>query len=190
MKRDWTITLTSDQIKRIEEVAKSRQSTNRGASNPDGAIINSYKADRIGSIGEEAVSAAMQLEWDGKHFSFEDWLEWRKTGNDVSGLEVKCTDHPYGRLWVRERENVKLDAPYILVKAHKYPTVTLIGWAYGKEIKQEKHLEPGLYNKPAYYIPSASLRPMDDLVALVNKRETQTLEPQRARETTINNTGK
>jgi len=167
---NWTIILTDEQLARIKSVSLARNATNRGASNPDGAVIDSLTADEVGAIGEEAVSSIMKLEWDGKHFSFEDWLEWRKSGGDVSGLEVKCTKHPKGRLWVREYEKVKLNAPYILVKADRLPEVTLAGWAYGKEIKQDINWEEGLYGKPVYYIPTNKLHPMDDLLKLIEKK--------------------
>jgi hypothetical protein len=166
----WTVTLTNEQLERIKSVSLARNATNRSASNPDGAIIDSLTADEIGAVGEEAVSTVMKLPWDGKHFSFEEWLEWRKSGSDVSGLEVKCTKHPKGRLWVREHEKVKLEAPYILVKADKLPEVTLAGWAYGKEIKQDMYWEEGLYGKPVYYIPNNKLHPMDDLLKLIGKK--------------------
>ena len=133
----------------------------------------SYDADFWGSVGEEAVSSIMRLDWDGKHFTFEDWLQWRKTGNDVSGLEVKCTNHPRGRLWVRPNDN-KPGAIYVLAKADKFPVVTLEGWAYGREIRQETNLEEGLYGRPAYYLSTRLLHPIDELLTSVRIGSVQT----------------
>ena len=163
----WEIELSAADLAEVKEAAEARQGTNRGAANPDGAVIASFKADYLGAIGEKGLSLIMKKDWDGKHFSYEQWLKWRHAGGDVSGLEGKCTDHPYGRLWLREKQIWHPERPYVLLKAHNLPKVLAAGWAYGKDIRQDQYLEQGNYGKPCYYIPNSELRPMEDLVKLI-----------------------
>jgi hypothetical protein len=166
----WEVTLSTEQLDEIKRVAEARQKTNRGAANPDGAVITSFKADYLGAIGEKSLSVIMEKDWDGKHFSYEQWLEWRHSGGDVSGLEGKCTDHPAGRLWLREKQIWHPERPYVLLKAHNLPKVLAAGWAYGKDIHQQDYLEPGNYGKPCYYLPNNKLRTMEELVELIGKK--------------------
>lgn len=158
----WSTTLDQVALDEAARVAKARNSTNRTASNPDGAIIASHKADYLGAIGELAVSKLMRLDWCGQHFEYEDWLKYRRGGTDVGGFEVKCSDHPKGRLWARRGYEVYEDRPYVFVRA-LLPVVTLMGWAYGKEIAKPENLEPGKYNKPCYYLATSKLRDMATL---------------------------
>jgi hypothetical protein len=163
----WEVELSKEDLDEIRAAATARQSTNRGAKNRDGAVMASYKADYIGAIGEKGLSLIMKKDWDGKHFTFEQWLAWRKSGADVSGLEAKCTDHPRGRLWLRDEKTWHPDRPYVLLKADRLPKVVAVGWAFGKEIYQPKYWEEGKYGKPCYYLPNDKLHPMEELLKLI-----------------------
>jgi hypothetical protein len=156
--------LSPELIAEAKQVAAARNSTNRGANNPDGAIINSGRADFLGALGELVVASTLGLAWTGRHFGYAEWMEYRRSGADVGDFEVKCTDHTFGRLWIRSGSPVHLDRKYILVKVDlPRSTGTIAGWAYGKEIAKPVYLEFGKYNKPAYYLPSRYLRGVSDM---------------------------
>ena len=145
-------------------MADARNSTNRGANNPDGAIIDSGRADFLGALGELVVASTLGLAWTGRHFDYASWLEYRRAGTDVGLFEVKCTDHKFGRLWIRSGAEVHKNRIYILVKVDlPRSTGTIAGWAYGKEIARPVYLEFWKYGKPCYYLPGRYLRDVSTL---------------------------
>lgn len=166
---NWELELTQEELEEIRGVAYARQNTNRGASNRDGAAIDSFTADELGAVGEKCLSKITRKVWDGKHFSYEDWKKWRLEGGDVEGLEGKCTKWATGRLWLRsgEKQVWHPDRPYVLFRAHNLPRVLAAGWAYGKEIHLPDYLEDGKYGKPCYWMPNEKLRSMESLIELI-----------------------
>lgn len=114
-----------------------------------------------GAIGEYAVAKALNVAWDGDFKDIATWHEWRATGHDVSGLEVKTTNHPKGCLVVRPKNNE--DHPYVLVILDsKARTARLAGWAWGFEAKTSSHWMSH-WKDPAYALQQRELQPMSTL---------------------------
>lgn len=116
-----------------------RYQSQRAANRRDGksrAQDDGTALDRVGAIGECAVSKALNIPWDGRFKEIPEWHAWRIEGHDCSGIEVKSTTRTRGRLLIRGNEPLKPTTPYVLaiVEPTTYQRVLLIGWALGSEV--------------------------------------------------------
>lgn len=78
---------------------------------------------------------------------------------DVSGIEVRSTARPNGRLIVHDED--KDDSPFVLVRG-LFPSYDVVGWILGKDAKQEKYLFNG-DGRPAYFVPDVDLLSLVEL---------------------------
>ena len=183
----WEIELSQEDIDEIIDATKKRQNTNRGAKNPDGAIIASYDADFQGSVGEYCHSKITSRPWTSKIFPFEQWLKVKNIIADSDETEIKCTcrSSRKARLWLRKYQTNHPDRKYVLYRGYNLPEkdaelwtykpgdpiprVKAIGWAYGREIAQEHNYEEGRHGAPCYYIEDYDLHPMNEFFDLIEK---------------------
>ncbi len=156
------VKLTPNDLKLAESVARSRNRSQRDGERADGKVMeDSLGIDIQGAEAELAVAKALKLPWDGSFLELESWYNWRETGHDVSGLEVRSTHHRKGSLILHPKD--KDDSPFILVITADKPIYELVGWNFGKEGKLKEHWRDVGYGRPCYYLPQNSLLPMDTL---------------------------
>jgi hypothetical protein len=79
---------------------------------------------------------------------------------DVSGVEVRSTTRPDGRLIVHDRD--KDDSVFVLVRG-SFPIYDVVGWIYGRDGKKDEYLFCATGRLPAYYVPEADLLQIDDI---------------------------
>jgi len=164
------IDIPSDILKQVTAIAERRNAENRAAGQADGLVAkhnkSSVDADVEGALGEYAVATALQLDWDGAFKSYEAWQQWRTDGHDVSGLEVRTTTYPNGRLIVQPSN--KNDVPYILVVvARDYSHAVIKGWRWGRDVKNADHWQSH-WPRPTFAMPQSLLYPIDTLRDLWN----------------------
>lgn len=161
------VTLTQDQCiypasigvrRKLSAIEKNRNcSWGKSVGDP-------WKEDIFGAVAEWIVAKWLKLPW--KSF-FENPSE---AHGDVGGCEVRYTHYWNGHL--RGNDHDKPDAPYILVVG-EYPNFRIVGWAYGREVHQEKYFgsKQADGERPAYWMPQSDLRPLGDLKAMVDAGE-------------------
>jgi len=162
--RTVTITLTPEQERKGVQVGQKRHKAQRRTGRADWKVrkdANGLKLDEEGACAELAVSIGFGLPWDGSFIPMSKWDLWRKNGHDVSGLEIRSTKHPSGRLILHK--NSKDTLPFILVLTHNRPTYQLVGWCYAKEGKKEAFWQDVGHGRPCFYVPQEDLQPMSGL---------------------------
>lgn len=151
------VSLTKKEFDEAVTVGNNRQAVHDKVGRYDNKVIKSGVAAHIqGAIGELVVSKYVGLPWDGKFKNNEEWLSWRKTGHDVSGLEVRFTTHRNGRLIIHEKD--KNRSIYILVNEIGPMQYFIAGWIFGFEGKKDSYWEDVGYGRPCYYVPRDKLR--------------------------------
>jgi hypothetical protein len=162
------VELTQDDLKLAESIARKRNHSQRDGNRADGKVMkDSLGIDIQGAEAELAVAKALKLPWDGSFLELDSWYDWRETGHDVSGLEVRSTHHRRGSLILHSKD--KDDSPFILVITADRPFYNLVGWNFGREGKLDKYWRDVGYGRPCYYLPQNSLLPMDSLSKLRKK---------------------
>lgn len=91
---------------------------------------------------------------------FDYTTETFKTKADVLDVEVRTRSKDYYELIIRSDD--KDESPFVLVTG-KSPKLTVVGWIYCKDAKQEKWLKNHGQRPPAYFVPHSDLRPIADL---------------------------
>lgn len=125
--------------------------------------------DLVGALAEQAVAVAFSLPWDGRFKPLSEWSIWRRTGHDVSGLEVKA-------IRVRDRslilhDHSKPELPAVLALIESRSLVTLVGWCFTRDgQKDEYRMVDGDVPRSCYMVPQSDLRPMAELFALLGVR--------------------
>lgn len=166
----YWVSLSPTEIAQAMEVASRRNQMQRAAGRPDGKVIeDSLDIDVQGACAELAVAKALGLPWDGKFFDDAEWLVWRTSGHDVSGLEVRSTRYRSGRLILHRDDSD--DLPFVLVRACDNALFEIVGWYWGRDGKKEQWWEDVGRNRPCFYVPNDLLRPMNDLIRRLPKRE-------------------
>jgi hypothetical protein len=152
------VTLTDDEDRFARGVARDRQSQNLKQGNHDrfGADPeNGWTLHIRGCLGEMAVAKHLGLPWNGNLGNYR--------AHDVGPYEVR-TAQPglHRRLILHDRDHD--DRPYIHVISDHAGRYHLIGWLYGREGKRrEWWIDPSRAGRHAYFVPNASLRPMNTL---------------------------
>jgi hypothetical protein len=106
----------------------------------------------IGCLGEMACAKGLNRYWSGAGQGFHD-------DDDVGGLQARVTAHQNGCLLLRESD--ANDKPHFLVVGER-GEYSIVGWAFGYEVKQEKYRSAPAGRPSAFFCPQQSLRPMTD----------------------------
>ena len=133
-------------------VGASRKVGSRKSGLTDGMRAGKDKAwdiDIEGSLGEIAVAKYLNCYWQGGVNTFKK--------QDIVGYQVRRTQYIPASL--RGQTNDKDDDIFILVTGTS-PNFNIVGWAYGRDIKQKKYWNNGLR---WYLMPEESLQPMETL---------------------------
>lgn len=155
------VKLTEEEINLAYEIAHKRNQSQRKANRKDGKVLeDSIEIDKQGALAELAVAKCLGRLWDGKFFEIHEWLNYRQSGNDVSGLEIRSTKHKNGRLIIHP--NDKDYVPYVLVIQDK-DDFELVGWLYAFEAKRPEYFKDVGYGRPCYYAPRDILRDIKTL---------------------------
>lgn len=107
--------------------------------------------DIQGCIAEYAVSLALGKEWVGFATDFQNLKA------DVgSNIQVRSTYLPHGNLILHPKD--KDEQVFILVRLHNLPSVEIVGWARGKDIKEPKYWREPVPTRPCYLYPHQLLK--------------------------------
>lgn len=168
------VSLTASEIKLALEVFGQRCAMNIdvGAKHKYGSEQNTHNEalDIIGTRGELAVAKCLNLYWSGSVGNYK--------AIDVGGLiEVRAVDDPSKRLMIHEED--KDTPPFVLAVQIKPTLWRLVGWMYGWEAKNPKYWsDPSGKNRPAFFVETADLHPMSDLVKLYGFHASEEPEPE------------
>lgn len=105
-----------------------------------------------GALGERAVSKYLGIPWDGALGNY--------NANDVGRYEVRTTTSRNNRLILHDRD--KDDRPYVLVVGAN-GEYDIKGWIYGAEGKDAQYWSDPLGGRPAYFVPTEHLKPIQTL---------------------------
>lgn len=171
-KQKLIVTLSAEDLQDARHAGEMRTRSQREANRPDGRRGSKPgpEYDQEGARAEKAVSLAFGLDWDGKYKNFETWESWRLTHHDVGDLEVKTTALSDGCLVVRQYEEGKLDAPFVLaVLDEDTSKVLIVGWLYGREVCIERYwtTRDGV-PEPCFMVPQGQLKPISELLRLMD----------------------
>jgi len=155
------ITLTQAEIEYVNQVADKRTSANREANRGRWHGPGVGGADRVGAAGEFAFAKATNLRWTGEFMADADWQENKHRVHDVEIFEIRTTKLSKGRLYGHRGDQKHL--PYVLVRCPNFPTLEIVGWAFGDEIQQEENWFEGKHDRPFFLLPVEELRPMQGL---------------------------
>jgi hypothetical protein len=156
------VKLTKNDLIYAKNIAEKRNQSQRQGNRTDGKVLNdSLGIDIQGAEAELAVAKALKLQWDGDFLSLDKWYDWRTSGHDVSGFEVRSTRHPNGCLILHPKD--KNSSVFILAITDERPYFKLVGWNFGSEGKDEQYWRDVGYGRPCYYLPQDKLYTMDEL---------------------------
>lgn len=174
------VTLTDADRACIAAAGARRQNMQDEAGHADGKVLD-ISGDKVhvqGATGEYVVMKGLRLLWDGEYFDNDEWQKWRRLGHDVSGLEVKYTEHEDGGLLLRKHH--RDDAVYVLVRPRGLRH-EIAGWMYGREGKQAKYWREDV-KKWCWIVPDSELRPIEEVEAARQGRLRERLHVERERE--------
>lgn len=119
-------------------------------------VDNTWTLNIEGAAGEMAVAKYAGAFWSGAIGDL--------AASDVTGprYQVKTnTSRRYDDLILRQSDPDEFQ--YVLVLSF-LPDFVICGWLYGHEGKQTQWLRDGTPGRPAFFVPRAVLRPIDQLV--------------------------
>jgi hypothetical protein len=121
----------------------------------------SFEVHWIGCVGEKATAIYTGLYWDGSIGDL--------GAVDVGGrIQVRARSKAYYELMLHPDDADTL--PFVLVLIHKLPVVILRGWVFGSEGKQDRFWMEYVKDRPAYFVPHKTMRPMVDLALELEKQ--------------------
>lgn len=121
----------------------------------------SFELHWIGCVGEKATAIYTGLYWDG---SISDL-----GAVDVGAMvQVRTRTKAYYELMLHPDDADRL--PFVLVLIHKLPVVILRGWVFGSEGKQDRFWGEYVKDRPAFFVPQKTMRPMVDLALELEKQ--------------------
>ena len=105
-----------------------------------------------GAAGEMAVAKALGHYWSGNH--------GRLRADDVGRLQVRTRSRSDYDLIVHDTDSD--DRAFVLVRG-KAPEFEVVGWIWGRDAKNPSHWADPAGGRPAYFVPAAELRPLEEL---------------------------
>lgn len=128
--------------------------------------FGSKSAERRGARCELAAAKILGVPWNVPYSTDFKRIHARA---DVGPYEIRSIGRPGGRLIVRKKD--RDDAIFILaleehvrvMAGHATAKVTLLGWKFGGDAKQEKWLDQYGTAPAAWFVPQHWLEPMDTL---------------------------
>jgi hypothetical protein len=149
-----TVKLDSSEYYMAMQSGCMRQVQNRSIGRPHYYGAPTDRAEQFhinGSVGEACVAKHLGKYWLGTG-TF--------GGSDVEQYEVRSTSRPDGDLILHDYD--KDDRPYISVYVSEGVGV-IRGWLLGKEGKKKEFWRDPAKGRPAYFVPTSRLRPIDTL---------------------------
>ena len=150
------ITLTDQQLEYATAMGQQRHRYDQavgasGSYNINESDNDDHRLDIQGCIAEYAVSLALGREWVGFATDFQNLKA------DVgSNIQVRSTYLPHGNLILHPKDQD--EQVFILVRLHDLPSVEIVGWARGKEVKQPRYWKEPVPNRPCYLYPHQLLK--------------------------------
>lgn len=152
----YSRTLTQVEISSCDAQTDVRWQKRRADGFRDRAVENSRQIDILGARGEFAASLILDISWTGKG------LRKRRDLDDL--IEVRTTSPGRGLLLQAWHDEL---CPYLLVE-NRHPTYSLVGWAFGFEVKREKYRRYDLATKKKTDLEPPYIRPADSLFSLTS----------------------
>lgn len=151
--KSMRIELTPEMHALAHDIAQKR--INWGKRRPRYGGDNDPKWEIEGAHGEALVAQHTGIPWDGAIGNFD--------ALDVGPYQVRATQNPDGRLLLHDEDK---PARYVLVQLIGCEAGILKGWMYLKDgLRKEWWADP-TGKRPAYFVPTARLQPMETLAAV------------------------
>jgi hypothetical protein len=136
----------------VEDKINGRKNQN-GAGRGD-----EWRHDTVGALGEMAVAKYLGIYWNGNLGDL--------GAADVGSLEVRaCSEVGYRLILHEPEEGDDPDALFIhaVVSEDLFPQIRLGGWIRAENGQREKYWSDPAGGRPAYFVPSGDLHPMDKI---------------------------
>jgi hypothetical protein len=148
IKLAWHEAAMASDVGRMRHLA----SIKAGLQDAYGCTSEGWSEHIEGACGEMAVAKSLNVYWDGSVNSF--------SRDDLPGIHVRTRSRADYDLIVRQHDAD--DKPYVLVTG-RCPSYTIHGWILGKDAKKPEFQKKYGGRAAAYFVPQASLRPIEEL---------------------------
>lgn len=151
------ITLTPGEYQHAAYAGFVRQVQNICAGRTDAHAYTGggYDIHVLGAVGEFVVARALGRFWAGPGA-----LRAADVGMGAGGLQVRTSHRPDARLIVHPGD--PNDDVFVLVTGTAL-AYTISGWLLGRDAKQRAYWTDPAGGRPAYFVPRAALRSIDQL---------------------------
>lgn len=148
---EWPEQLHAAQVGSMRRISAINRNRPQPLGEPE--KIAAWDKDIESSGAEAAVAKLLGLYW----YAVD--ADPQSIDGDVSGVEVRHTHRPDGRLILHDKDDG--DRPFVLVRG-VMPAYDVVGWIFGRDGKKQKYLFKG-DGRAAYFVPAADLRPIEEL---------------------------
>lgn len=151
-----SIELSHDEILAGTVVAAQRKlmSDKRRASGSGSRRPEHYEEQRTwdqeveSALAEMAVARWRNTYWHGS------WFNGQNAGTDAGSAQVRWTEHASGHLILYTEDDP--ERVYVLVTGRS-PVKTIIGWGYGRDLRQDRHWRDTNVKCPSWWVPQSEL---------------------------------
>jgi hypothetical protein len=145
--------------------AKRRQSDNeskniKGRNGGEQYGAKALKMHLYGSFGEMAVASYLNL----KEYLYLEKIAVRGSCDLPYDIDVKTRSEHWHDLIIQLDDDPK--KIFVLVTINK--NCFIHGWIKGEDIMNKKYIKDPAKGRKAYFIPSEELKPMEDLIKIIN----------------------
>lgn len=151
-----TLTYPEVWIGALAGVMRRIQNMKLGTKREYGQNEGGWQADIMSCLGEMALAKHLDRFWGGAIGNY------RAADVGKNFYQVRGTEWQNGRLLLHPKDGDNV--PHTLARV-KDRTVTLVGWAWGHEGKNEEYFKavPQHPDRPCYFVPNEILHDMADL---------------------------
>lgn len=148
------VSLTPAEMMQAALVGVMRQVSNLrdGRKDAHGFDGDGWSVHVEGAAGELAVAKALDKFWSGNQGNLK--------ADDVGTLQVRTRSRPGYELVVHDRDPD--ERPFVLARG-RAPHFEIVGWLMGREAKRPEFWKDPAGGRPAYFVPDAALRPIEEL---------------------------
>jgi hypothetical protein len=154
-------TFTKEELEQALREGERRQAVNeqsglRGRNGGPRYGKLAHEIHLLGAMGEMAVASYLGLK---QHLYLE--TRPRRGSDDLPGIDVKTRSrHRYDLIVQKNEDPLK---KFVLVTIENQETI-IRGWCLGEDAMKEEFWADPARGRPAYFVPQATLRPIEELL--------------------------
>jgi hypothetical protein len=160
------IILSDDEVSFITLLAQARFKDSRNKNRKRFWLSGQTEKDELnddilGTAGEFVFCKAYEIEFDPTI-----WNSFGEVGDVLGIIQVRTTNKLYGRLIIRDKDNVS--HIYVLIIGN-IPSFRVVGWRWGSDFLDDAWVKNPGGHGAAWFIPSLSLRAPEELLPIIMK---------------------